>query len=151
MRKTRIFEGQYTCLHEINETDAYFDVMSVLQRGITFEIGERYENDIDFITNPRSGVLAVVVRGNETVFIARMVHCEKISCESLIDKERILSEYDINSSEWENVLASDKKLHIYEPMKRVFKFRIELTMPEPDLKECQEFFEAAMELLQNIQ
>lgn len=145
-----IYDGNYTTLHNENETDAFFKVMSIIQRGITFELGKKYQMDIDYMANPKKKMLVVIVKGNKPVLIMRMLECEKVSFETLLNNDTLLREFDLAPDEWTAVLANDKKLHIMGPKKRVYKYRMELSSPE-DTEECRKFFEVGLELLQNIQ
>lgn len=77
-----------------------------------------------------------------------MIKCEKVLCKTLFDKAKAMKTYDIDEDEWAAVLASDKSLAIREPMKRVYKYTMQVTLPD---EADSEFLETGLELLKNIQ
>lgn len=150
LQKTRFFEGQFTTLHKEDITDIFYDIANVLMKGFAFEVQGK-QNHLDFMISERNRAI-VVTTNLRAVFSAKMINCEKTSCETLYDKEKILRDFDIDIDEWMAVLASDKKLQeMKEPMKRVFRYKMVITIPEEASDECKEFFEIGLELLRNIQ
>lgn len=149
MQKTSIIRGNFSTLHKEDETDIFYDIANILMRGFAYEFKDK--PNLDFMIS-MSNQTFVVTTNLRTVLSVKMMSCEKKSVENLFDREKVFREFGVDPDEWTAVLASDKKLHeMNEPMKRVFKFRMELTIQEPDSAECIEFYEVGLELLQNIQ
>lgn len=149
MQKTSIFEGNFTTLHEEDATDIFYDITNILMRGFAFEFKDK--KNVDFMISLRNQTF-VVTTNLRPVLSLKMMSCEKESAENLFDRVKVFRDFDIDEDEWIAVLANDKKLReMQEPKKRIFKFIIELTMPESDEEECREFYEVGQELLQNIQ
>lgn len=149
MQKKYEFKGRYTSLFEIDNGDVFYDVINVLMKGFEFEENEKPDGgkDLDFSINGKSRVFTVVGDNKPLVFF-KMTRCEKIMCETLIDKVKMIEEYDIDEDEWTAIIAHDPSLKIQEPMKRVYKYEMIITLPDDAYAE---YLETGLELLKNIQ
>lgn len=129
MEKKYVFEGQYTSLKN-NDTDAFLDVAGILIKGFEFKqnnkIGKKNKHNYLICGHYKT---FVVFTEKKTVFAAKMFYCEKILCES--------------------VLRNDSKLNMAEPMRRVFKYKMELIW-ENNAGEHMELFDKGVEVLKNI-
>jgi hypothetical protein len=144
------FKGQLTSLHDIPDTvDVFFDIATVLMKGFEFEESEKTDRgrDLDYLVNGRNRVI-VVTSNNKALFVCKMTSCDKVLCETLFDKVKAMKTYDIDEDEWAAVLANDKSLGIREPMRRVYKYSMQVTLPD---EADAEFLETGLELLKNIQ
>ena len=149
MQKKYEFKGQYTTLNEIDNIDVFFDVVNVLMKGFEFEENEKPDGgkDLDFSINGKSRVFTVVGDNKPLVFF-KMTRCEKIMCETLFDKAKAMKSYDISEDEWAAIITYDPNLKIMEPMKRVYKYEMKITLSDGV---SDEYLETGLWLLKNIQ
>lgn len=145
MQKNYEYSGTFTTLQEEETTDIFYDITNVLMKGFTYEFQDK--PNIDFLISMRNQTF-VVTTSLRAVFSVKMIYCEKILCETLFDKKKAMKTYGIDEEEWEAIIAYDPSLAIKEPMKRVYRYKLKLTIPEGV---NAEFLETGLELLKNIQ
>lgn len=142
--KRKIFKGKFTTTLRMNETDVFYEIMTALMRVFDYEKGKIV--NLDYIINAKKRLLSVMI-GAEAAMFCKITECEKIVFESLTNKKRIMKTYDITEEEWDSMLAFDTELDSEELEKRVYRYEMELTVPEPGY---EEYVEIAVNLLKEI-
>lgn len=145
MQKNYEYSGTFTTLQEEETTDIFYDITNVLMKGFTYEFN--HVPNMDFLINMRNQTF-VVTTSLRAVFSVKMICCDKILCETLFDKTKAMKTYGIDEEEWAAIIAYDPSLAIKEPMKRVYRYKLKITLPEGV---DADFFETGLELLKNIQ
>lgn len=141
--KRKIFKGRYTTTLDYNTKDVFFEIMKSLMR--VFEL-EKSEDDLDYIINWRRRSL-MVTDMLEVVFSCEMLMCKNIAHEPLTNKENIMKRYNISETEWDNVIAYYPNLNVNEPIKNVYAYEVELTIP---VAKHGEYLEIAANILKEI-
>lgn len=141
--KRKLFKGRLTTTLHYDEKDIFFEITKTLMSTMEYAKSER---DLDYIINWRQRSL-MVADLLEMVFNCRMLTCKKISSEPLTNKKDIMKTYDISETEWDNVIDFYPHLNTKEPVKNVYAFEMELTIPKI---ECGEYLEIAVNLLKEI-
>lgn len=153
MKKTKVYEGKYTSINKIDCSDVFFDIASALMKGFQLEVDDKDTNinDLEYMINGKHRVLSIINDRTEQVLQLRMTECEKIACETLFEKEKMVKELGIDAATWDAVMENDRRLQNgTKTMIRTFQYRVEVAVME-DTEEGWKFAEIAKELLSNIQ
>jgi len=153
MKKTRVYEGRYTSINKIDCNDVFFDVTNILMKGLQLEVDDKdtHVNELEYMINGKHRVMTIINARTEPILQLRMFACEKIACETLFEKEKMVKELGIDAATWDAVMENDRRLQNgTKTMIRTFRYRVEVAVVE-DTEEGWRFAEIAKELLGNIQ